>query len=306
MPLSLDLDVIDAFRAIARDIANHLYNADFAPNYFRADALNAKLPAYRIDDTLICFCTGEHSIIEFSNIEPVDIISLEVGTPVKFNEHETDVTLDTYTNASDEPFSKKVKITESDAITQSKDILTEIASAIRAKVGGKTPVFEASLEAEISAKLGVNLKTQTEHKIIKEYEMDVKTPSWTQSNLSQRHSIADVRQRISMKCLVDASISFISDGEGGRWAKHFDSFREMENYLRGGGGGVSENADGLNNIVNTRQFQDYRVEKNLLELEIERERLSRNVRTGETEKKDTPIDNPNKPKRRRRKRKKES
>ena len=302
MNLSLDLDVVDAFRAVARQIANYLYNADFHPNYFRSDALNARLPAYAVEDKLRCYCTSYHSQIIFSDIQPVDILSIEVGSPIKFNEHETDVSLKTWNNASDEPYPETLKTSEEETITESRDILTEIASAVRAKVGGKSPVFEASLEAEISAKLGFNLKTQKQHRILKELETTVTTPPWTTTNIDQRHSISDVRQIIRMNCLIDAAVSFVSDGDEGRWAKHFTSLKEMERYMRGGGGGEDEGADGLNAFVNTRKFQEFRVESERLELAIERERISRNVRTGEITRKDVPIENPNKQSKRRRRR----
>lgn len=302
MNLSLDLDVVDAFRAIARSIANTLYNADFYPNYFRSDALNARLPAYAVEDKLRCYCTSYHSQIIFSEIEPIDILSIEIGSPFKFNEHETDVSLRTWNNASDEPYPEELKISEEETITESKDISMEIASAIRAKVGGKTPVFEASLEAEISAKLGVDTKTMKQHRILKEMKTTITTPPWTSSSIDQRHSIADVRQTIRMNCLLGASVSFVSDGSEGRWAKHFATLAEMERYLRGGGGGEDEGADGLNSVVNSRQFQDYRLETEHLELAVERERISRNVRTGETTRRDVPIENPNKQSKRRRRR----
>ena len=166
-------------------------------------------------------------------------------------------------------------------------------------------MFEASLEAELSAKLGVNLKRQEEHRVLKSEDMDLEVPEWTSTSLTQRHSIADVRQTIKMLCLVDASVSLVSDGENFRWVKTFNSLRELETYLRGGGGGESENADGMNKVANSRQFQDFRIDRKHLELEIENERISRNVKTGEIDRKDVPIENPNaKRKRKRRNRKK--
>ena len=304
MGLSLDLDVVDAFRAVARQIANYLYNVDIPGNYFRADALNANLPAYAVEDKLRCFCTSYHSQIIFSEIEPSKILSIDVDAPIKFNEHETELSLKTWHNAGGDPIPRTWKIEEEEKVTESRDIITEISSAIRAKVGGKSPVFEASLEAEISAKLGLNLKRQTERRILKAENLDIVIPGWTSTSLTQRQSIADVKQVIRMRCLVDAHISFVSDGEWGRWAKHFTSFRELENYMRGGGGGEDENSDPINAFVNTRKFQDFKVESERLELEIERERLSRNVKTGEVTKKDIPIENPNPQKKRRRKRRK--
>lgn len=300
MTLSLDLDVIDGFRATARNIANYLYNADFAGNYFRQDALNANLPAYEIGDALKCFCTSEHATILFMDIQPIDILSIEVGAPIRFNEHETDVSLKTWHNAGATPLPQSWNVEEEEKVTEARDILTEISTAIRAKVGGKSPVFEASLEAELSAKLGINLKRQEERRLLKQEKMDLEVPKWTSTSLIQRHTIADVRQIIKMHCLVDAQVSFISQGDEPRWAKHFESLHQMQTYLRGGGGGTDENADALNRVVNTRQFQNFAIEKAHLEFEIVQERISRNVKTGEVTRKDTPIENPNRRKRRRR------
>ena len=299
--MQLDLDVIDSFRAIARQVANTIYWANFPGNYFRSEALNARLPAYEIGDALKCFCTSEQAVILFSDIQPVKILSIDIDAPIRFNEHETDVSLKIWNNASSEPLPQNFKTSEEETITESRDILTEISSAIRAKVGGKSPVFEASLEAEISAKLGINLKQQKQHRILKEDSLDITVPKWTSTSLSQRQSIADVKQIVRMNCLVDASVSLISEGPNFRWAKHFDSLHQLEIFLRGGGGGRDETADGINRVANTRQFQDFRIASEHLELEIERERISRNVRTGEVTKKDTPIENPNR-KRKRRKR----
>lgn len=301
MALSLDLDVIDSFRAIARHTANYLYNADFAGNYFRADALNANLPAYEITDKLKCYCTSEHATIIFWDIQPVDIIEIEVGTPIRFNEHETSVSLKTWNNAGSTPLPQSWTIEEEEKVTESRDILTEISTSLKAKIGGGTPTFQASLEAELSAKLGINLKRQEERRILKQSNMDLEVPAWTSTSLTQRQSIADIRQIIKMRCLVDASIEFISQGDHSRWSKVFTSMHEMETYLRGGGGGQDQNAEGLNKVVNTRQFQDYRVEKEHLELEIVQERISRNVKTGEIDRTDTKIKNPNRRKRRKRK-----
>ena len=302
--MQLDLDIIDGFREVARNIANHLYHADFSGNYFASDALNANLPAYEISDKLKCFCTSEHATILFGDIQPIRIISIEVNPPIRFNEHETSVSLKTWNNAGSTPLPQSWKTEEEEKVTEARDILTEISTAIRAKVGGKSPVFEASLEAELSAKLGINLKRQEERRLLKSDNMDLEVPAWTSTSLTQRQSIADVRQRITMLCQVDASVSLISQGSEPRWAKHFNSLRELEIYLRGGGGGGDENADAINRVVNTRQFQDFAIDKSNLELEIENERISRNVKTGEITRTDTPIENPNKPKRRRRKRKK--
>lgn len=305
MSLSLDLDVIDSFRAVARHVANHLYNADFAGNYFRADALNAKLPAYQIGDTLKCLCTSEQSVIIFSDIQPVDIVSIEIGAPIRFNEHETSVSLKTWNNAGSTPLPQTWKVEEEEKVTEARDILTEISTSLKAKIGGGTPTFQASLEAELSAKLGINLKRQEEHRLLKEETMNLTVPEWTSTSLTQRQSIADVRQTIKMLCRVDASVSFINDGPDWHWAKHFHSLHEMETYLRGGGGGSDENADALNRVVNTRQFESFRVEQQHLELEIVQERISRNVKTGEITRKDTKIENPNKQRRKRRRHKKE-
>ena len=302
--MQLDLEVIDGFRAVARHIANTIYWIDVPGNYFRVDALNANLPAYEIGETLKCFCPGTVATIVYSDIQPIKILSIDVDAPIKFNEHETDVSLNTWHNDSSEPLPKKLKEIEEEVITESKDILTEISSAIRAKVGGKSPVFEASLEAEISAKLGFNLKTQRQHTVHKEEETDIVVPKWTSTSVTQRQSIADVKQIIRMNCLIDAKVSLVSNGpDNYPWAKHFDSLRELQGYLRGGGGGRDENADAINRFVNGRLFKDFAVPMAELELEIEQERISRNVRTGEVTRKDTPIENPNRRRRRKRKNK---
>ena len=294
MSIQLDLDVIDAFRAVARHVANTAYHIDVPGNYFRVDALNANLPAYEIDEDLRCFCPGTVATIVFADIQPVRVLSIDVGAPIKFNEEEIDLSLQTYNNANSEPLPRKLKTTEEDIITESRDIITEISSAIRAKVGGKTPVFEASLEAEIAAKLGLNLKTQRQHRILKEDEMNITVPAWTSTSVTQKQSIADVRQVISMNCQVDAQVSLLSNGPGAvPWSKHFESLHELEGYLRGGGGGRDENADAINRFVNGRLFKDFTVPIEELELAVSRDRISRNVRTGEISVVSTPIENPN-------------
>ena len=303
--MQLDLDVIDGFREIARQVANTLYNADFSGNYFRSDALNANLPAYEITDRLKCYCTSEHATIWFFNIQPIKILSIDVDAPIRFNEHETDVSLKTWNNAGSTPLPQSWKAEKEEKVTESRDILTEISTSLKAKIGGGSPVFQASLEAELSAKLGINLKRQEERRVLKSENMDLEVPAWTSTSLMQRQSIADVKQMVHMQCLLDARVSLVSQGET-RWAKHFTSLRELEIYLRGGGGGESENTEGLDRITNTRQFQDLEIDKKPITLFVGTERVSRNVRTGEITRKDIPIENPNKPKRRRRKRKKEN
>ena len=298
--MQLDLDVIDGFREIARQVANTLYNADFSGNYFRSDALNANLPAYEITDRLKCLCTSEHATIYFANIQPIKILSIDVDAPIRFNEHETDVSLKTWNNAGSTPLPQSWKAEEEEKVTESRDILTEISTSLKAKIGGGSPVFQASLEAELSAKLGINLKRQEERRLLNSENMQLEVPAWTSTSLMQRQSIADVKQMVHMQCLLDARVSLVSQGET-RWAKHFTSLRELEIYLRGGGGGESENTEGLDRITNTRQFQDLEIDKKPITLFVGTERVSRNVRTGEITRKDIPIENPNKPKRRRRK-----
>ena len=299
--MQLDLDVIDGFREVARQIANTIYHADFSGNYFRSDALNARLPAYEITDKLKCFCTSENATILFGDIQPAKILSIDVDAPIRFNEHETDVSLKTWNNAGSTPLPQSWQAEEEEKITESRDILTEISTSLKAKIGGGTPTFQASLEAELSAKLGINLKRQEERRILKSENMQLEVPAWTSTNLTQRQSIADVKQMVHMQCLLDASVSLISKGN---WGKHFDSLHQLETYLRGGGGGRDDNADPINRIANTRQFQDFEIDKKPITLFIGTERVSRNVRTGEITRKDIPIENPNKPKRRRRRKRK--
>ena len=261
--------------------------------------MNANLPPYHIGDTLRCLCPSEHAVIEFSGIQPVDIVSIEVGAPIRFNEHETSVSLKTWNNAGSTPMPQSWNAEEEEKVTEARDILTEISTSLKAKIGGGTPTFQASLEAELSAKLGINLKRQEERRVLNQEKMDLEVPPWTSTSLTQRQSIADVRQTIKMRCVIDAGIKLISQGET-RWVKDFDSLGHFQTYLRGGGGGRDENADALNRIANTRQFQEFEIGWDRLELTIKNERISRNVKTGEIDRKDTPIENPNRRKRRKR------
>ena len=302
--MQLDLDVIDGFRSTAQHIANTIYWADFAGNYFRVDALDARLPAYEIGNKLKCFCTSEHATIWFGDIQPIKILSIDVDAPIRFNEHETDVSLKTWNNAGSTPLPQSWKAEEEEKVTEARDILTEISTSLKAKIGGGTPTFQASLEAELSAKLGINLKRQEERRTLKSENMDLEVPAWTSTSLTQRQSIADVKQMVHMQCLLDASVILVSQDENQRWAKHFDSLHELETYLRGGGGGYGENTEGLDKVANTRQFQDFEINRDPITLFIGTERVSRNVRTGEITRKDIPIENPNKRKRKRRKRNK--
>lgn len=298
MQLSLDLAVIDGFRSAARHISNTLYHIDVAGNYFRQDALNANLPNYEVTDSLRCFCPSDVATIVFSDIQPVDILSIELGAPIRFNEEEKDVSLKSWRNDSSEPWIEKVKESQEETITEERNILTQIATSIKAKVGGGGPVFQASLEAELSAKLGIDLKSMRQHKVLSEREVTITTPPWTETSITQRHSVADVKQTVKMNCLVDARVALISHGsEATPWTKTFESLRELERYLRGGGGGSDDNTGLVNTFVNKRVFQDFEIPADCLELSVEEERFSRNVNTGETDRKDIPIKRPDSQKR---------
>ena len=93
MSFSLDLEIIDALRSIARYTAGFLSEATITPNHFwnaSPGGPGSYLPKYKIDSIgLHCFC-GD-GVIRFGNVRPDRIISLEVGPTITFNEQIDDI-----------------------------------------------------------------------------------------------------------------------------------------------------------------------------------------------------------------------
>ena len=295
--MQLSLDVIDGLRAVSRQVANTIYWAD-TRNHFRVNALNANLPAYEMtDEGLVCFCGSREARIILSDVTPSKILSIDVEPPIKFNEHDTSVELKTWNNAGSTPLNYERQILEEFVRTETLDIITEISTAMKAKIGGGTPTFQAELEVQLAAKLGINKSTKTEVKKSDGYKLDVEVPKWTSVSLLQKQSISDVKQVVRMRCIFDAKVILDSSGI---WAKEFDGLNSMALYLRGGGGGkdVGECSD-LNRIMETRQFKGYALPLEHLELQIEKERLYRDVKTGEVNRTEVKIENPNRKRRRR-------
>ena len=174
--------------------------------------------------------------------------------------------------------------TEEHERTEQLDILTEIQTAIKSKVSGSYAGFSAELEAQLSAKLGINHSEKNVHiRRTKTDEEDFDIPAWTDFSLTQKHSVSDIKESVKVVCSLDANVQI----DGG-WEQVFDTFHEMELYFKGGGGG--KNTTVLDDFVATRAFEMFSLPTADQQFVIEKERISRNVSTGEITRKDVPIE----------------
>ena len=284
MSLSLSLEIIDALRSIARYTAGFLSEASITPNHFwnaSPGGLGSYLPKYKIGEIgLHCYC-GDGTI-SFGNVRPDRIISLEVGPTVTFNEQTDDIHFYRYQNAGATAVKKHKVWTQEDERTEQMDILSEIQTAIKGKISGSYAGFSAELETQLSAKLGINHSEKNVHKTTKTDEEDFDIPAWTDFALTQEHSVSDIKQSVKVVCSLDANVQI----DGG-WKKYFDTLKEMELYLKGGGGG--KNATELDDFVATRAFEMFSLPTMDQQFVIEKERISRNVSTGTVTRTDTPI-----------------
>lgn len=279
--MQLSLDIIDALRSIARYTSGVMSEATITPNHFW-NALGSYLPKYRVNQNdITCYC-GDGLII-FKDVRPDKIISLEVSPSVTFNEHTDDIHVFSYRNAGSTEIKRNESFTEEHERTEQMDIMSEIQTAIKGKISGSYAGFSAELETQLSAKLGINHSDKTVEKKTEKIDMDIVIPAWTDFLLSQEHSVSDIKQSVKIECSLDASVEL-----NGGWIKTFISLRELELYMKGGGGG-NEAVSVLDNFVNTRKFEMFSLPTEDQRFFIEKDRISRNVSTGKIERTDTPI-----------------
>ena len=240
------------------------------------------LPPYKIGElTLTCFHAD--ATITFKDVRPDKILSLEVGPSITFNEQTDDIHVFSYRNAGATEIKRSETFTEEHERTEQMDILSELQTAIKGKISGGYAGISAELETQLSAKLGINHSEKTVHKTTDTTDMDFVIPPWTDFVLSQKHSVSDIKQSVKVTCSLDASVEL-----NGGWVKSFDSLKEMQLYMKGGGGG-NESTPMLDDFVATRKFEPFTLPETDRQFIIEKERISRNVSTGKIERTDTPI-----------------
>lgn len=275
--MQLSLDVIDKFREVSYQIAHGIAEIPFSENRFRVSTINLWQDYHLTDTELIMEYTGGTipGVIAFSNIMPTKILGVEIEEPIKIRESIKSVNLDTWNNAGSTPLHEKSHSSKEHTITEQLDIVSSIEAGIREKVGVDVSSFKAELEAHITAKLGINHSTQEQTKVLDERSEDVDIPPWKRVSIVQKKSICDFKQVIRTHCDLGASVR-ISTG----WEKTFDSLHEFQLWIVGGGGGKG-NVPDLDAFVNQRKFSSFDLPK--LEFDVERDRLYKDVETGETD-----------------------
>ena len=289
--MQLSLDVIDSLRATALNIAGVLSLATITPNKFW-DAGGNILPRYEIqDDSIICY-TGSGKIV-FTEIRPHKIDSLHISEPVEFNTQRESYVLDTYRNAGSTPIDEEESYTEEHSHTIKTDVMAELSTSLRTKIGGSYAGFSAELEASLSAKLGVNHSEEEVNKHGDTKKFSFTIPPWTSVSISQEHDITDISETITLKCQLDAGVRLY-----GGFFKYFNSLYELTTYMRGGGdSGTGDKSEELDKFVATRKFEHFDLDKTYFAqqdprrlITIEQERISRNVKTGKIERTETHIE----------------
>ena len=281
--MQLSIEVIDVLRKAAQYISGVLSEATITPNHFYNalwDGRAYKLAPYQIVGDELVVQTGD-GVVAFSGVYPSKILAMDVDAPIKTRESNDSVELNSWMNSGSTPIEYTEKYTVEHTITDTLNIASEIASSIKASVGAEYMGIKASVEAQLSAKLGITHDKQDQQKSVSEKSISVEVPAWTSTSLVQKQSTSDFRQTIRLRCELDAAIRL----EGG-WTKRFGSIQEMQTYMRGGGGG-SGDASLLDTFVNTRKFEKF--DMPLPEMLIEQIREYKDVKTGEVDRTDTPI-----------------
>lgn len=291
--MQLDLKVIDGFRAVARDIGNMLYNApgfrgDIRPgyhNHFQDNVLNSKLPSHEIiGDRLVCYCGSELAQVIFSDIRYAKILGITIAEPVVFNQHDTDVVVRQFYNDSDEPMNEQLHHEEKETTTHATDIVTSLTSQLSTKISGGNPAsFQAEASAELTAKFGFEMDDTKEVVEGSTQDEPVVIPPHTHTVYKETHSIADLSETVTVKCLLDAGVQVLSDGD---FERHFDNIRSLTLYMQGGGGGGNE---GIDAYFNSRVYAGREIDVKPLHLELTDDRVSRNTKTSELRRKDETI-----------------
>ena len=147
--MQLSLDIIDGFRKMSHTIAFAVSQVIISSNAFSHSRI-LLLPPYKIiDDELVCYF--DDCEIGFSNIIPSKILSIQADTPITLREDVESVTLKTWNNNGSTAEQYTHKYTEEETTTESLNIASEIAMAIKAKIGGSYAGFSAELESQLSA-----------------------------------------------------------------------------------------------------------------------------------------------------------
>lgn len=195
--------------------------------------------------------------------------------PITLNEQVKSVELRTWNNAGSTPIDDEQHTSEKHTRTETLNIAAEIATAIKGKVSGSYAGFSAELETQINAKLGVTHNTQEQTETLSEETLKVVIPAWKSVSLMQKQSISDVKQRVSVMCELTAEVRI-----NGGWEKTLPSLESLQLYFTGGGGGTG-NADALDAKVATRLYRAFELPFNKVQLNVVKDRLYKDVRTGE-------------------------
>lgn len=280
--MQLSLDIIDSLRSLSLYTYAVLYEATIPVNLFFEYKDHYALPKYTItDDSLICHF-ADASIV-FKNVRPNKIISLEVGPSVTFNEQTDEIILYHYANASDDSPKRTKTFSSQEERTEQNDILAELQSSIRGKIAGSYGTFSGELETQLQMKLGVNHSEKTVDTKATSETLEMVFPAWTDVKITQEHSVSDIKRSVKLIATLDADIEI-----NGGWFKSFNSLKEMELYMKGGGGG-NEHLKILDDFVNTRKFEKFCLPDKDYQFVIEEEKVSRSVVTSSVERTDTPI-----------------
>jgi len=277
--MQLSLDIIDAFRSMSHTIAFMFMEIHISANSFSSKPI-LLMPNYKMtDDELICYF-GDNEI-GFSNVIPSKILAIEVDAPIILREDVEDIQLKTWNNSGSTPENYTHRYLEEETTTESLDIASEIGMAIKAKVGGSYAGFSAELESQLSAKLGITHKSQTEIHHSDEETLSIVVPPYKSVSLTQKHSVTDFKQKVATTCEIDANVR-IKDNGLAPWEKKLGSLRELQLYFQGGGGGTGDNTEALDAFMTKRLFSGFELPYQRTQFTIERERIYRNVKTSET------------------------
>ena len=268
----MDIQIIDGLRKVSHEIASIFIGISFSENVFGVSPIYLMQP-YQIEGTNIKCIYGSKGVIEFSDIHPSKIIDIHIDEPIIRNEDVHDIVLNTWNNDGSTEIKKTQHISEQHTIIETNSLATEIASEMAAKVGAEYAGFKAEISAKISAKLNMSESHSEQTQVLDETTEEIIIPAWKSVTITQKKSISDIEQNVVTHCEIDSNIRI----SGGSWEKKFNSLKDFNNYIRGGGDGEGT-IPTIDQLALDRRFGDFHIPN--FEVTVEKVRKYHNVKTG--------------------------
>jgi len=312
--MEISVDVIDACRTVARNLANDViskipakpdehyvhhihgkahHRTTYHNNDFIDHPLADHLPDYKIqNNSLVCLCGSVYAVIEFSKLRMREITKLAFSDPAKTDGTMTPVVVKSWTNKSNTTehylWQKSKEHSKTETYTSSTELGVEITYGLQTKVGGGIEgVAEAEVESSYEFKTNFTQRFEKSKETTtteKESEdLSITVPPMTQTSLARNKTISDWHQVVTTTGILDANIRISSDGDFGM---QFESLEELQTYIQGGGIQKDWMAD---KYFAQRHFQHYEIDTSPLQMTVKTPFTYRDVEVSDIIRNDKPL-----------------